>query len=147
MLDKIEMSLEDIIKSNKSSKFGNKRRAGASAGGSFGKSPQNKKFGGGSGGGGISKGRARGGITRTRSYTRVRWKDQKWDEKSENTKQDGGQCEKERKRRKVEVEEIEKIEMWNASSDFLRARNKQTLSADKMINKHVIVIVVILKIS
>lgn len=73
MLDKIEMSLEDIIKSNKSSKFGNKRRAGATAGGSFGKSP-NKKFGGGSGGGGgIAKGRARGGITRTRSqYTRVR---------------------------------------------------------------------------
>lgn len=63
MLDKMELSLDDIIKSNKQSSF-NKRRA---PGGSFGKTSPNKKFG--SFGGGIAKGRARGGITRSK-YTR-----------------------------------------------------------------------------
>lgn len=58
MLDKIEMSLDDIIKTNKQSK----------GRGSFGKSSPNKKFGG-----GVGKGRARGGITRSK-YTRVRRK-------------------------------------------------------------------------
>ena len=64
MLDKIEMSLEDIIKSNKQSAFKNsgKRRAV----GGFNKTSPNKKFGQ-----GIAKGRARGGITRSK-YTRVR---------------------------------------------------------------------------
>lgn len=62
MLDKIEMSLEDIIKTNKKS-GGGKRRSG---GGNVGKPSPNKKFGG-----GIAKGRARGGITRSK-YTRVR---------------------------------------------------------------------------
>jgi hypothetical protein len=67
MLDKIEMSLDDIIKSNKTSSF--KKRGGGSGnsrGGNPGKSSPNKKFGG-----GIAKGRARGGITRSK-YTRVR---------------------------------------------------------------------------
>lgn len=62
MLDKIEMSLEDIIKTNKKSTF-KQRRPGAA---NVGKSSPNKKFGG-----GIAKGRARGGITRSK-YTRVR---------------------------------------------------------------------------
>lgn len=62
MLDKIEMSLDDIIKTNKKGKFrGNKP--------SVGKPSPNKRFGG--GGGGIAKGRGRGGITRSK-YTRVR---------------------------------------------------------------------------
>lgn len=65
MLDKIEMSLDDIIKSNKSSSF-KKRGGGNSRGGNPGKASPNKKFGG-----GIAKGRARGGITRSK-YTRVR---------------------------------------------------------------------------
>lgn len=65
------MSLDDIIKSNKKSKVGN-RRGGASGGSGFKKntntrgSPQGKKFGG------VVKGRGRGGITRAK-YTRVRW--------------------------------------------------------------------------
>lgn len=63
MLDKIEMSLEDIIKTNKKSTFQKRRTVGA---GNVGKSSPNKKFGG-----GIAKGRARGGITRSK-YTRVR---------------------------------------------------------------------------
>jgi len=58
MLDKIEMSLEDIIKTNKQSAFKGKR------GGNFNRPSPNKKFGG-----GIAKGRARGGITRSK-YTR-----------------------------------------------------------------------------
>lgn len=66
MLDKIEMSLEDIIKSNKGNAFKGRRRG---VGGNFNKaspSSPNKKFGG-----GVAKGRARGGITRS-NYTRVR---------------------------------------------------------------------------
>lgn len=67
MLDKIEMSLDDIIKTNKSTK---KRGGGGGApkGGNrnSGRPSPNKKFGG-----GIAKGRARGGITRS-NYTRVR---------------------------------------------------------------------------
>lgn len=62
MLDKIEMSLEDIIKSNKQSNFKGKRRGGEN----FNKGSINKKFGG-----PVVKGRARGGITRSK-YTRVR---------------------------------------------------------------------------
>lgn len=60
MLDKIEMSLDDIIKTNKKTKF----RGGSKP--NFGKSSPPKKFGG-----AIAKGRARGGITRSK-YTRVR---------------------------------------------------------------------------
>lgn len=69
-MDKIEMSLDDIIKSNKKGKVGN-RRGGASVGGGFKRNTNNKgspgkKFGG------IAKGRGgRGGITRDK-YTRVR---------------------------------------------------------------------------
>lgn len=67
MLDKIDMSLDDIIKTNKSSAFKNKRRGGGGSGAkNFGKSSPTKKIGG-----GIVKGRARGGITRSK-YTRVR---------------------------------------------------------------------------
>lgn len=66
MLDKIEMSLEDIIKSNKQSGFKGKRRGGIGGNRNFNKTSPNKKFGG-----GIAKGRARGGITRSK-YTRVR---------------------------------------------------------------------------
>lgn len=66
MLDKIEMSLEDIIKTNKKSTFKQRRPSGGNQGGNVGKASPNKKFGG-----GIAKGRARGGITRSK-YTRVR---------------------------------------------------------------------------
>jgi len=60
MLDKIEMSLEEIIKSNKQPNSKGKRRGGEN----FKKGPINKKFGG-----AVVKGRARGGITRSK-YTR-----------------------------------------------------------------------------
>jgi len=69
MLDKIAMRLNDIIKSNKHTSF-KKRSGSGNLGGSIGgtgnfrKSLGNKKFGG-----GIAKGRARGGIARTK-YTR-----------------------------------------------------------------------------
>lgn len=66
MLDKIEMSLDDIIKTNKKSSFTSKQRRGNGGGGNFSKASPNKKFGG-----AVSKGRARGGITRSK-YTRVR---------------------------------------------------------------------------
>lgn len=72
MLDKIEMSLDDIIASNKKGKGGGFKKSGGKIGGVgrpggfAGKSSPNKKFGG-----GIVKGRARGGITRSK-YTRVR---------------------------------------------------------------------------
>ena len=68
MLDKIEMSLDDIIKTNKSTK----KRGGGGGGGAKGgnrnsaRPSPNKKFGG-----GVAKGRGRGGITRS-NYTRVR---------------------------------------------------------------------------
>lgn len=70
MMDKIEMSLDDIIKSNKKSKVGNRRGGGASGGSGFKKNTNTKgspgkKFGG------VVKGRGRGGITRAK-YTRVR---------------------------------------------------------------------------
>lgn len=69
MMDKIEMSLDDIIKSNKSSKL-KPRRGGGKVGGGFKRnaniSPKKKQFGG-----GVVKGRGRGGITRSK-YTRVR---------------------------------------------------------------------------
>lgn len=76
MVDKIEMSLDDIIKSNKTG-FGNRRnnRGGAPRG-----NQQNRRRGGASGGApgfrnrnseGVKKGNARGGITRSK-YTRVR---------------------------------------------------------------------------
>lgn len=66
MLDKIEMSLDDIIKTNKTSNFRGNKRGGGGRGGNFSKSSPAKKFGG-----GIVKGRGRGGITRSK-YTRVR---------------------------------------------------------------------------
>lgn len=76
MMDKIEMSLDDIIKSNKQSKFNKGGRRGgagggkASGGGGFKKNTNarnspTKKFSG------VVKGRGRGGITRSK-YTRVR---------------------------------------------------------------------------
>lgn len=64
------MSLDDIIKSNKQSKFKTRRGTGQNVGGSGFKknNSQNspaKKFGA------VVKGRGRGGITRSK-YTRVR---------------------------------------------------------------------------
>ena len=70
-MDKIEMSLDDIIKSNKQSKFKTRRGTGQNAGGGGGFKKNNsqnspsKKFGA------VVKGRGRGGITRSK-YTRVR---------------------------------------------------------------------------
>lgn len=67
------MSLDDIIKTNKKGKIGNRRGGGPARSGGGGGFKRNnnakgsppKKFGG------IAKGRARGGITRS-NYTRVR---------------------------------------------------------------------------
>jgi hypothetical protein len=67
-MDKIEMSLDDIIKNNKKSKIGakgGKRRVNPSVGGGFKKSPRKPN-----GAGGILKGRGRGGIVRQK-YIRV----------------------------------------------------------------------------
>lgn len=64
MIDKIEMSLDDIIKSNKQSQT--KKRGGGASFGQRRNPQQNTRIGG-----GVQKGRARGGITRS-NYTRVR---------------------------------------------------------------------------
>lgn len=69
MIDKIEMSLDDIIKSNKG-KGGAKGKAGARTSGSGAPAGGFRRGGGQKAGGGIQKGRARGGITRSK-YTRV----------------------------------------------------------------------------
>lgn len=64
-MDKIEMSLDDIIKSNKK-RPGNNRTSSIRKPGQFKKNSPSKKFGG------IIKGRGgRGGITRNNKYTRV----------------------------------------------------------------------------
>ncbi|XP_070489956.1 aly/REF export factor 2 [Chironomus tepperi] len=64
-MDKIEMSLDDIIKSNKKRPGNNTRTANRKPGGTFKKNSPTKKFGG------VIKGRGgRGGITRNNKYTR-----------------------------------------------------------------------------
>jgi hypothetical protein len=67
MQDKIDLSLDEIIATNKRSKGfgGGKRRSNPGAAAGRG-SP--KKFGG----RGVAKGRSRGGITRPNKYIRVR---------------------------------------------------------------------------
>lgn len=65
-MDKIEMSLDDIIKSNKKRPGNN--RTSIRKPGQFKKNSPTKKFGG------VVKGRGgRGGITRNNKYTRVSW--------------------------------------------------------------------------
>lgn len=64
MVDKIDMSLDDIIKSNKPRRFGGKRGSGGRGG-----APRRGGFRGQRSGGGVQRGRNRGGITR--AYTRV----------------------------------------------------------------------------
>lgn len=78
MVDKIEMSLDDIIQETKSSNFKGKNGRQAKTPANF----KNNRRGGGGGfrggnnrqggsGGGVQKGGAQGGITRSK-YTRVR---------------------------------------------------------------------------
>lgn len=82
MVDKIEMSLDDIIQESKTNNSGKNGRKDARKGGSFknirrGGGGQTGGFRGGnnrqggSGSGGVQKGGSRGGITRSK-YTRVR---------------------------------------------------------------------------
>lgn len=75
MVDKIEMSLDDIIKANKKTKGfgGGKRRAPVAGGKTGGPKGSPKKFGGAAARPGVAKGRRSGGIARPNArYTRVR---------------------------------------------------------------------------
>lgn len=69
MIDKIEMSLDDIIQSNRGK--GGAKRGGAKRGGST-RGGQNRPQGT-KPAGAVIKGRQRGGITRSK-YTRVSWR-------------------------------------------------------------------------